>query len=58
MSRHYFVHQAIDGHFHVVFRMLGCGSLHSVGDAPTEQAAQRLADEFNRGVHRDGGAHE
>lgn len=45
---HYFAHQAIDGRWHTVYRIPGCGSLHSVGEGACEATAKREADRLNR----------
>lgn len=45
---HHFTHQAIDARWHAVYRMPGCGSLSSIGDALTKAGAQQIADRANR----------
>lgn len=45
---HHFPHQAINGAWHAVYRLPGCGTLHSIGDAPSRAAAKAMADEANR----------
>lgn len=48
MSLHHFPHQAINGAWHCVYRIQGCGSLHSIGEAFCKAGAQRMADQANR----------
>lgn len=48
MSLHHFTHQGIDGRWHAVYRVPGCGSLHSIGDSPCKHGAQAMADTANR----------
>lgn len=45
---HHFPHQAIDGSWHVVYRLPGCDSLHSVMSCPSENAARMESHGFNR----------
>lgn len=52
MNLHHFTHQAIDGRWHAVYRIPGCGSLHSIGDATCKDAAQQMADTANREQQR------
>lgn len=48
MTLHHFPHQAIDGAWHAVYRLPGCDTLNSVGDALSRQGAQAMADAANR----------
>lgn len=48
----HFTKQGIDGRWHAVYKIPGCGSLHSIGDAPSEEGAKQLADEANREARR------
>lgn len=43
MTTHHFAHQAIDGQWHTVHRLPGCGSLQSVADFPSQAEAQAEA---------------
>lgn len=45
---HHFPHQAIDGSWHVVYRLTGCDSLASVMSCPSENAARMESHYFNR----------
>lgn len=43
----HFVHQAIDGRWHAVYRVAGCGTLSSIGDSTCRSGAQAIANEAN-----------
>ena len=47
MSLHHFIHQAINGAWHAVYRTPGCESLTSVGDATTKHGAAFMARQAN-----------
>lgn len=47
MTAHHFAHQAIDGQWHAVHRLPGCGSLQSVAELPSQAAAQAEAQRLN-----------
>lgn len=44
----HFAMQAIDGRWHTVYRIPGCGSLHSVADGTCERQAREEANRRNR----------
>lgn len=48
MTLHHLPHQAINGAWHAVYRIAGCGSLHSIGEAQCKAGAQRMCDEANK----------
>lgn len=43
----HFPHRAIDGSWHVVYRIPGCGSLHSVMQCPCERTAREETQRLN-----------
>lgn len=47
MILHHFIHQAINGAWHAVYRTPGCGSLTSIGDATTKHGAEFMAHQAN-----------
>ena len=48
MNLHHFPHQAINGSWHAVYRITGCNSLHSIGEAFCRTGAQKMCDEANK----------